>query len=217
MRRNFVMRYNVSMNLNMANYVSLALGRTVEDTPDIWCYLRKSYLGDEKAKNEPKATRHYERWLYNRDSAGHTPIYSEKIKIPKKPTRWLAWSRNRHPDHYYDYTARKTDIASGNPAMSFDVDDRWLSSSAQTVYIKITYTDRGKGKIQLEYKDSQDKLHTRFVGCSDSGSIRTSTFKIENINFNNRLGSGDNKMDFRILALGEDVTINFVRLVKASQ
>lgn len=214
MRRNFLIRYHVATNPNMASYVALELGRNVGNTPDIWCYLRKSYLGSS-SKATPKATRHYERWLYNRDAPGYTPMYSERIDLPKEKSG-KPWSRNRHPDHYYDYTARKTDLASGNPAISFDIDDRWLSKGTEPLQFKITFTDRGNGTIQLQYVDSSGKLQSRSIKCANTGSIRTATFNVSDLDPNNRLTINSHKMDFRIQAVGEDVTVNFVRVIKSS-
>lgn len=213
MRRNFLIRYHVATHPNMASYVALELGRNVENTPDIWCYLRKSYLGSS-SKATPKATRHYERWLYNRDVPGHSPVYSERIDLPKEKSG-KPWSRNRHPDHYYDYTARKTDLASGNPAISFDIDDRWLSKGTESLQFKITFTDRGNGTIQLQYVDSSGELQSRSVKCANTGSIRTATFNVSDLDPNNRLSIHSHKMDFRIQAVGEDVTVNFVRVIKS--
>ena len=212
MRRNFLIRYHVGINPNMASYVALELGRTVEDAPDVWCYLRKSYLGTDSRK-EPKATRHYERWLYNRDASGHNPEYGERIDIPRE-TSGKPGSRNRHPDHHYEYTARITQSSSGNPALSFDIDDRWLPEKSVLIYLKITYTDRGNGTLQLQYMNRIGQLVRRSVQCEDSGSIKTVTFRIDDLKTGNQLSLQDHPMDFRIVGMDGDIPVNFARIIK---
>ena len=197
---------------NMANFVSFELGKTVDNTPDVWCYLRKCYINGENG--DPKETRHYERWLYNRDTKGFVPVYSEIVEIPKNSDG--GWCRGRHPNYFYDYTARKTDISGGNNGISFDVDERWLKGNPRNVYVKVTYTDRGEATLQLRCRNASGQEIVKEQRCGNTGHIRTVTFLLENVDFTDRMSIDGHKMDFAIFGVDGDVSVNFVRVIKQS-
>ena len=79
MRRNFLMIESTMMNPPLTAYVSLELGRNVNNTPDIWCYLRESVIG---GRGDPFPVKNFERWLYQRDTEGYRTIASrESISV----------------------------------------------------------------------------------------------------------------------------------------
>ena len=197
MRRNFAWIENSMMNPPLTHYFSLQLGRNVENTPDVWCYLRESVINN---KGKPLPVKNFERWLYQRDTPGYIAAPCEKVIIPDNLVFY-------HPDHKYDYTARKTDIKNGNNAIGFAVDDRFLSGGPHKVAFKITYHDIGKARWALLYNGGNKKKE---ISCWGNGTIRTVSYFLDDVFFD---ASGMN-YDFEIKALEGDAVIKFVRVIK---
>ena len=110
------------MNPPLTHYLSLELGRNVKNTPDVWCYLRESVIN---VNGTPLTVKNFERWLYQRDESGLQCPRLRKVQIPDNMALY-------HPEHKYDYTARKTDIKNGNSAIGFAVDDRFCQAKRIT-------------------------------------------------------------------------------------
>ena len=201
MRRNFLWA-NDSQDPALLAYVSLELGRNVSNTPDAWCYLRQSSI---RAKGRARPVKNFERWLYQRDAEGYRTVPAAKVAIP-------AQQIGHHPDHKYDYTARRTDLALGNAAIGFALDDRFLVGGPHKVAIKVTYHDVGTGTWRLEYATPKGRA-TRSVQCSSAGRVRTVTFFLDDACFPAR----GMDFDFWIGAVGWDATIGFVRVIKLGE
>ena len=197
MRRNFLMIESTMMNPPLTAYVSLELGRNVENTPDVWCYLRESVIG---GKGKPVTVKNFERWLYQRDSEGYKTIATGKVLLSDSMQFY-------HKDHKYDLTARSTDRASGNNAIGFAIDDRFLSGGPHKVAVKITYHDQGRSRWALIYNHGQAQ---REVICWNCGIVRTVTFFLEDAVFD----AEGMDYDFEIKALEGDAVIKFVRIIK---
>jgi hypothetical protein len=202
MRRNF-MWTNINAlipDLSLLGYVSLELGRKVENTPDVWCYLRESYVQKQNGYTGP--VKNYERWLYQRDRENSSTIPAVKVDQ-------MASMRGPPPGKKYDFIAHKTDIASGNSKIGFAMDDRFLQGGPFQVAVKITYQDIGKGKWSLVYK-TKDGENSKNLTCEDSKKAKTATFFLDDAYF------PAEKMDddFEIRADEGDATISFVRVIK---
>lgn len=219
MRRNYLSRCAGDMNPELMSYVSLSLGKTMEQTPDVWCSLQENYanLNPRGVPSDPIKIKNFERWLHQRDFVGYTPLAAEKVEWPlPSDTNALPYQIGHHPDHQYDYTARKTQLSSGNSGIAFDVNDAWLPGGPHPVWIKVTYTDRGTGRLKLQYyNDDLGTYPVRTVDCTDSRNIKTVSWRIDDMYFSNKWAEWGKKMDFKLVAEGEDVAINFVRIVRA--
>lgn len=197
MRRNYLMIESSMMNPQLTAYLSLELGRNVTNTPDIWCYLRESVISDG---GKPLPVKNFERWMYQRDRDGYRTIATEKVMLADSMQFY-------HRNYKYDYTARSTNRTSGNTAIGFAIDDRFLSGGPHKVAVKITYHDQGKSRWALVYNKGQA---TREVSCWDSGLVRTVTFFLDDAIFN----ATGMDFDFEIKALEGDAIIKFVRIIK---
>ena len=100
-------------------------------------------------------------------------------------------------------------MASGNSAIGFAVDDRFLSRGPYKVAIKVTYHDIGKGKWSMVYLTPNGEA-TCAVSCENTGKIKTATFFLDDASF----PAKGTAFDFEIRATGDDATISFVRVIR---
>lgn len=197
MRRNFFWLDYAMMDQKLAYFTKLELGRNVENTPDIWCYLRESVMNEN---GEPLTVKNFERWLCQRDKPGYIAAATEKVYIPDNMVFY-------HPDHKYDYTARKTDLQRGNASIGFAVDDRFLTGGPHKIAVKITYHDTGKARWALVYNNGEK---SKEISCWGNGTVRTVTWFLDDAEFNAK----NMDFDFEIKALEGDAMIKFVRVIK---
>ncbi len=199
MRRNYVWAEMGDMLVDrpLLGYVALELGRHVNNTPDVWCYLRENVVGSGQFV---KRAKNFERWLYQRDGRGCRTVPTEKVYVQNQDAH--------HPDHMYDYTARRTDTETGNTFMGFAVDDRFLFGGPHRVAVKITYRDRNHAEWALQFEGGSG-LQQRTVQCADTGKVRTATFMLDDIRFD----ALNTDHDFSIQALQGDAVIHFVRVI----
>ncbi|WP_242155516.1 hypothetical protein [Aestuariivivens sediminis] len=191
MRCNYLLNNEFSILPDMFTWVSLSLGKTVEDTPDAWCFLRESYLKG----NEPRPVKNFERWVYQRDSPGYATKPVAKIHHPIK--MWMV-----QPDRYYDYVARK-----GNK-IGFDIDDDFLSTNIKFA-VKISYLDVDNGNWSLVFQGEKGP-EKKTIKNKNTGNIKTVTFFIT-ANFENKT----RPFDLEILGEGDfEPTISFLRIIK---
>jgi hypothetical protein len=201
MRRNFVWAEgNPWVDLPLLAYVSLELGRNVENAPDVWCYLRESYLRGQAGARGP--VKNFERWLYQRDRDGYRTIPA--VKTPHHESMYPS-----PPDQKYDFTARRTDLASGNDRIGFALDDRFLSGGPYTVAVKITDHDLSKGAWTLAYR-TPDGEAARTIQSQGTGKLRTATFFLNDACF----PATGLDYDFEVRATENDAVISLVRVIK---
>ena len=206
MRRNFVWAEGGPWLINppLLHYLALELGKTAQDAPDAWCYLRESVV---KSGQQGQPVKNFERWLYQRDSEGAHTLATEKVEVPPQ---MFEFDRN----HLYDLTARQTQMAKGQSLIRFGVDEAFLTGGPHAVAVKITYLDRANAEWQLEYfTDGKPKM-ARKVTCGDSGLAKTITFILKDVYFP---GQGYTGLDLQIHALKGDAVIRLVRVVKLIQ
>ncbi len=203
MRRNFVWAEGGAWLINppLLHYLALELGKTAQDAPDAWCYLRESVV---KRGKDGQPVKNFERWLYQRDADGARTEATENVEVPPQ---MFEFDRN----HLYDLTARKTQTARGQSLIRFGVDDAFLADGPHAVAVKITYLDRSNAEWQLEYFTDAQTTRARKVTCGDSGTARTVTFILKDACFP---GRGYTGLDLQIRSLKGDAVIRFVRVVK---
>ena len=191
-------------------FVAMELGRTVEDAPDVWSFLRESYIkpfyyqrhdwqgrpvsSEEKSEGIP--AKNWERWLYQRDTEGAET--KPAIKIQQPIEMWMV-----QPGKYHDYIARS------GKRIGMAVDDRWSHGKPTDVAIKVTYFDVGKGKIEVGFRTSEGAAK-RTIQRADSGKLKTATFFVDDAVF---VAKG---MDYDIVfqSLESDAVISFVRVIR---
>ncbi len=226
----------------MRDYARSVVGYSPGDAPDAWCALRKMYSIERKLyrKDDPykrpymekprgSPVKNFERFLYQRDvEAGMTRpamkrtwIYTEADVKKAKTLGWegavkagsrklaLGWASSQD----YTYEARQTDWASGNPGIYFKIDETFFSAPGpQKVVIMVTYLDQGSAEWEVQYDDgTQPYASAGKINCRDTEKIMTAVFPIELMLFRE---SQTANMDFRIKARGDDVIIQFVRVLK---
>jgi hypothetical protein len=192
MRCNYLLNNEFALLPEMLSWVSLEMGRTIEDTPDAWCTLRESYL-----KNDGGVpVKNFERWLYQRDAPGYetTPV----LKIDQAIQMWMVQTGK-----YYDFVARK------GKKIGFNIDDRLFSQGEQKMAIKVSFYDGVAGTLKLVYKN-EGGVQEASVKALGEDKIRTATFFI---NAYTRNTNFDHDFDF-ILQSEEEVPVSFVRVIK---
>ncbi|MBF0198297.1 MAG: hypothetical protein HQL32_11325 [Planctomycetes bacterium] len=195
---------------DMLPFVAQELGRTVENAPDVWCFLRESYINanyymkkdylnrgiTKEEKRNGLAAKNWERWLYQRDSEGFETTPAVKIKQPIK--MWMV-----QKDKVYDYIARK------GKKMGFAVDDAWGGGGPQNVVVKVTYFDEGTGLLAVHCKTSSGK-HQRNIQLNGSGQLRTASVFLKDVIFDGK----DLDYDLTLEGEGNEIVVSFVRIIK---
>jgi len=207
MRRNWLWAESDPwVNHALLNYVGLELGRTIEDAPDAWCYLRESYIAKRVGRRrQVVGVKNFERWLYQRDAKGFRTVPVFRVDHPISRVAGGGVPK----EFQCDFTARRTDRASGSDRIGLALDDRFLSGGPHKVAVKITYRDVGTGQWDLLYRTRTGRT-ARSVRLKGSGKVKTATFFLADAHFRGRkLG-----FDFEIVARGRDATISFVRVIK---
>lgn len=196
MRVNYLLNNEFALLPEMLSWVSLEMGRTIDDAPDVWCFLRESYIKE----NGGRSVKNFERWLYQRDAAGYETMPA--VKIEQAIQMWMV-----QPGKYYDFVARQ------GKKMGFDIDDRWAGLK-DSMAIKITYIDNRAGELNLVYNNGQEQVK-KTQSLTGDNFLKTATFFISKLEAN----SLDHNFDF-VLEAGENtdsITVSFVRVVHANE
>ena len=191
MRCNYVLNNEFALLPEMLAWVSLELGRTREDAPDAWCFLRESYL---KSKGG-QAVKNFERWVYQRDAPGYEtePV----VRIDHPIQMWMV-----QPDRYFDFIARK------GKRIGFDVDDLFIGKGRDFI-VKVSYFDIGTGSWGLVYPGINGP-QLRSIECTGSGELRTATIRIEA-----DFLSSATPFDLEIRGGGDyEPVVSFLRMIK---
>ncbi len=173
-------------------FASRYLGRTLDDTPSVWTALRETeYEWFPDYGN-------FEFWLYqNDDVPGGKTVSRKKVG---------AAAEGRY--------TRRTDDASGNSSMYFDVDDQYAFGGNNRAIITVTYLDTGNDRWELRYDSltNNDQL-ARSVQKRNTNTWQKATFDLTDVEFANGLpgGGSHSGSDFRIWSAGDgNETVHFV-------
>ncbi|HUW13882.1 MAG TPA: hypothetical protein VM537_29430, partial [Anaerolineae bacterium] len=177
-------------------FANAHLGRTLDDTPSVWVALRET---EREGPHLYPQLGNYDFWLYQRDDApaGRT--------VPE-------WNISAHKEGRY---TRRSDEATGNPYMVFDVDDGYLHEVGQgeTISLTVVYYDEGRDTWELQY-DAWGGAYKSggVIGKGDSGHWLSQNFVLEDALFANRQSGGG---DFRLWSRGDgDEYIHFVQVAR---
>ena len=172
-------------------WVAQQLGRNVEDTPDIWCYLNTSYL-----KKYPEL-KNFERWLYQRDTPGFETVPVEPIS--NDPVG--LWMTSKTVDH----------MAKRGHHIGFAIDDRFMGSDPVSVAVKVTYLDQTEGTLTLNYQTPRGPLQ-KSIRLQRDGKLKTATFVIEDL-IAPAMG-----LDYDItISASNDALLSFLRIIKTEE
>ncbi len=175
------------------------LGRTVYDTPSVWVALRETRLAP--VRNPQRGN--YSFWLWQNDAA------PAGRSVP-------VWDVGPPPEGYY---ARRTDGATGNSYLYFNVADAYIyNGNVRGATVRVTYLDQGTDTWALEY-DSQTDPYKRagVVRKQNTGTWQVATFTLDDVRFANRQpgGGAHPGSDFRISNMGDgDEIIHFVEVIR---
>ncbi len=184
-------------NQALLRFANRYLGRTLADTPSVWVALRDTDLTVTPNPWFPDAG-NFEFWLYQDDTVpgGQT--------VP-------VWNVGTTAEGRY---ARRTDSASRNHSMYFDVDSGYGYGSLYQATFTVTYYDAGVDRWELRYDalSAPDKV-ARVVTKTNTKTWKTVSFVVNDAYFADRLPGGSTHpgSDFRIWNGGDgDETISFV-------
>lgn len=172
------------------------LGRELWESDSVWVALRET----EFSFFPPRGN--YEFGLHQNDL------------VPGGRSRPL-WNVTPGEGRY----TRRTDRASGNPNLYFDVADAWLyQNTTRAVTVEVIYLDTGTDTWSLSYDavDNPNRL-AGTVRKTNSGRWLTHVFALNDAYFGNRLpgGGGRPGSDFYLSSNDLDDTFHRVRVFKA--
>ena len=137
-------------------FVDQHLGRTVETTPDVWTVLRDSEFPLNPTTGESGHVGDWQFWLYRQDSEpGNKTVRLQRADLPAACQ-----------DQVYSRQARRTDQGTGNPYMSFNVDDGYpfaaqkpLRAGGAVAYrVDLKLLNAGSDTLSLEYRNWAGQL-----------------------------------------------------------
>jgi len=171
-------------------FANAYLGRTLADTPSVWVALRETEFTLYPDRGN------YEFWLYQNDAAagGRT--------VP-------LWNIGSAAEGRY---TRRTDQATGNANMYFNVDDGYAFGGRYLATITIAYYDQGRDRWELRYDavGDPDKL-AGAIAKTNTLTWKRAIFTLPDAYLGNRQTGGS---DFRIWSAGDgDEIIHFVDVV----
>lgn len=143
------------------SFVQRHLGVTPQNTPDVWTVMRDAEAKAVLWGTDPKVgysgkIGDWTFWMHRIDEPASKTVHLTRDDLPE-PAR--AGPYGRH--------ARRTDEATGNTFMSFNIDDRvWFASRAapQTrLKVVMCFVNHGNDTLSLEYMNRQNKLVKRTV------------------------------------------------------
>ncbi len=195
----------------MLPFMALQLGRSVQDSPDVWSFLCSTRMmgrgyhkldGGQRGVSEEELkqgieVKNFERWLTQRDEKG----FETEPAMPIQHAIKMAYIMK---GHHRDHIARK------GHRLGFHVDDRWTGLNNKRFALKVTYMDRGSREMILRHDSPRGKTQQR-IELRNDGKLRTQTFIIENLTGNGLEHgfdislSSNSKMD--------TLTISMVRLI----
>ena len=192
MRCNAVLFSTFSLMPEMLAWVGQELGRTRQDAPDIFCFLRETYIRNgvnDNAKN-------FERWLYQRD----TPGYETQAVVPvlKNYNSWM-YDETNHPEDYIARKGQKIGFAADDVVFTTDIE--------HNVAIKVSYIDNVAGTLKLVYHNNSGPQE-KTIHTSGGDVVRTATFFVEA-----KFDASGFDYDFELHS-EEEVPVSFVRVIK---
>jgi hypothetical protein len=194
------------------NFTRQHLGKQVENTPDVWIVLRETTKTDDcwdasdgirKCYGPHKGD--YSYWLYRNDQASgsHTVALVGDAAYNELPTaaRSHIYSGFNNGDNDFR-SLRRTDQATSNPYMSFDIGDHYpyagqvpkAAGGPVSWTITMTLLNSGSDTLSLEYMNYYNQqVERRITKGSGLGALNTwvdYVWHIDDAFFDNQLPGG---------------------------
>ncbi|MBB5959699.1 hypothetical protein FHS29_006320 [Saccharothrix tamanrassetensis] len=195
----------------LRDYFRQSAGYPVNSSPDAWAMLQMFYDG---CYNGTRRYHNYEKFLLQRDveSGGRTVVAEQRTWDPDQ-YGFCKVGEGGSTQPAVTYFARRTDHASGNDYIYFDVDSRFAPTTERTFRVAVTYRDTGTAKWSLQYSTANTAIvSTPTVTNTNSGALKTAIFSLSDASFR---GAQPTAMDFRLYNGGStDITVRGVRLIR---
>ncbi|NOZ06487.1 MAG: DNRLRE domain-containing protein [Chloroflexi bacterium] len=184
--------FDLATNYNTFDFANRYAGKTITDTPAVWVALRSSEHLGAYENGDPS---NYDFWLYQDDSVTQGQTVAEFSVDGTKEGRYV----------------RRTDQASGNRYMWFNIDDRFTFTNPVT--ISVVYKDTGTDSWELIYDAIGDQNKSAgIVTKTGTGAWLTKTFVLNDARLLNGELAGT---DFRIDCLNDgDEYIHYVEVAR---
>ncbi len=177
-----------------------SLGRTAASAPAVWVVLRDAECELVMWPNSGSGCEPGDWDFYLRrpeNLPGNGTVHLRESDLP------AAAAMQPYGRH-----ARRTDEASGNMFMSFDVDNRWqfagqlpAAAGGRARYeVSVCYLDEGMDTWRLEYRDSQGVLRQATVNKGDSHRWRQVTWTLDDLSLTDAMPG---RTDFRLNSAGD--------------
>lgn len=220
MQKNYLWAARREVNHSLLSYVALSLGKTVDQSPDAFSYLRESYVPDySQGRTESAPARpmkNFERWLYQRDMPQAYTVPTAKVPVPKWGVKKSEIVTGQHKDYPFDYIARKT--TSQNPDMLFNVDDDFLAlNQSYNLLLKVTLHDLEAGTFDLVYHSNEGEVRVPIETTGDH-KLKTITLDLQQLLVeceDERFFNLEPVFDFKFSRGSIDPIISMVRIVKS--
>ncbi len=167
-------------------------GVELQDSDSVWVALRETEF------NFFPAYGNYSFGLYQNDAvSGGRSV--------------AVWNKTSYAEGRY---TRRTNRASGNPSLYFDIDDAWLyQNSGGDVVIEVIYLDEGADTWSLYYDASGSPAQLAgTVRKANSGRWLTQTFTLSDAYFGNRQPGGGGRIGSDFFLASNDADDFFHRL-----
>jgi hypothetical protein len=213
-----IQHYGYALNPDVLQYSRKVLGRTAANSPDAWVALRSFhdsvYVGSgDTIPGMPKAQafirrakgefRNWERFLIQREVSpgGRTTPTDKNL-------RTAGTDRNNGPS----FDAIRTDVATGNDSIYFQINDGFAGTVRQKTALKVTYLDNAsEWSLRYRTESTAVEIVSPIIVGRGSGRWKTVTFHLERMP---KSGAYPRSMDFRLHSTKGDLSTRFVRLVK---
>lgn len=189
------------------DWMRLSLGQRPQTAADAWVALREAedrywadkrgpFTGGRRWATRPW-TRNFERWVEQVDMPGAVAHRTEVDVHRRDPTRENGTS----------YEGLRTDVASGNTALAFRIDRRFLATGhSHDVVIQVTYFDDEADGFRLQ----TPRWLSPTVHVGSEGGWHTASFRLR-LHPGRTLADGS---DFRVLTEGGDLSVRMVRVIR---
>jgi len=186
----------VALDPTISEYYTLIAGKTAAESPDAWS------VQIEADRDNSPTLKNFERFLYQREAAGSVT------------TRSLPVTRSVHSHDAgspVDWTARTTNVASGNDRITFTVDQAFLPvGSGATVDLKVEWLDDGASWKVLYSTPTGTAEAGPFAGINDT-NLKTREVALSNFDTTQNLTGG---FDFALVATQGDLTVSAARILR---
>jgi len=189
------------------DFIDAHLGRDAQTTPDVWILLRDTY--HTKAKYQGWSSGEYGDWDFYLTRPEGIPG-NATVALTETIASALPAPAARHIYGYH--SARRTDQASGNRYMSFDVDDRYpyagqapIAAGGSVGYtVEAVLLNRGEDEVALEYLNARgewvSQVARKGAALGPVDDWVTVRWTLPDAHFANQLPGGT---DFRLDSRGD--------------